>query len=254
MGQKVNPTIFRLGKITNWKQQYFEKKSNEITTYSLKSLEIKKFIYKFFKDNGLTVQNCKLHYINENSLHLYISYYLTLKSISLITKINKQQNIKFIKSKKKIKKKKYLKLKKNIKNYLNYQKMVYNRNLNNTIKRKNFKYVKKVLHAEQKMLKIRRMNLLTFYKQNIKIKNYNNAIRIKCNSFLEKLFKSLKLFINKNINIFVTLKQLNKNIKNTFNIENIKSIKKKLVNLKKYEKNEFFKEGINILFNLQYKT
>ena len=253
MGQKVNPTIFRLGKITYWKQQYFEKKSNEIATYSFKSLEIKKFIHKFFKDNGLAVQNCKLHYINENCLHLYVSYYLTLESIFLITKINKQQNIKFVKSKKKVKKKKYLKLKKTIKNYLNYQKIAYNRSLNNTIKRKNFKHTKKVLHAEQKMLKIRRMNILTFYKQNIKIKNYNNAIGIKYNSFLEKLFKSLKLFINKNMNIFITLKQLNKNIKNTINTENIRSIKKKLVNLKKYEKNEFFKDGINILFNCSTK-
>jgi hypothetical protein len=196
MGQKVNPIISRLGEITYWKQQYFEKKSNEIATYSLKSLEIKKFIYKFFKDNGLIVQNCKLHYINENSLHLYISYYITLESLFLITKINKQQNIKFIRSKKKLKKKKYLILKKNIKNYLNYQKIKYNRDLNNDIKKKHKKHVKTVLHAEQKMLKIRRMILLTFYKQNIRIKNYNNAIRIKYNSFLEKLFKSLQLFIN----------------------------------------------------------
>ena len=66
--------------------KYFEKKSNEITIYSFKNLEIKKFIYKFFKDNGLKVQNCKLHYINEESLHLFISYYLTLQSIFLITK------------------------------------------------------------------------------------------------------------------------------------------------------------------------
>ena len=77
-----------------------------------------------------------------------------------------------------------------IKETENKQITIYNRYLNNTIKRKNFKHVKKVLHAEQKMLKIRRMNILTFYKQNIKIKNYKNAIRIKYNSFLEKLFKN----------------------------------------------------------------
>jgi len=50
------------------------------------------------------------------------------------------------------------------------------------------------------------------------------------------------------MNIFLTLKQLNKNIKEKFNTEKIKSIKKGLVNIKKYEKNEFFKEGINTLY------
>ena len=49
MGQKVNPIISRLGEITYWKQQYFEKKSNEIATYSLKSLEIKNIIHNYLK-------------------------------------------------------------------------------------------------------------------------------------------------------------------------------------------------------------
>jgi len=248
MGQKVNPIIFRLGKTKHWKYQYFEKKLNETSVYSFKSLEIKKFVHKFFQDNGLIVQNCKLQYIDENSLHLYISYYLTLKSILFITKINKQQNIKLIKSRRKNKKKIYVKIKKNIKNCLNYQRVDYNNYLNNLINKKSHKKVKKIIQTEQKTLKIRRVNLLKFYKHNIKIQNYNKIKRLKLNSFLENFFKSLQLFLNKNMNIFLTLKQLNKNIKEKFNTEKIKSIKKGLVNIKKYEKNEFFKEGVNTLY------
>lgn len=288
MGQKVNPTIFRLGKVTNWKLQYFEKKPNEIATYSLKSLEIQKFIHKFFKDNGLIVQNCKIHYINENALHLYISYYLTLKSILLVTKINKQQNLKLIKSRKKyiksrkkyikskkniknsfkrqkpfynkdiklnrIKKRKYADVIKNIRNYYEYQKLYYNRNLNDTILKKNFKKVKNIIKTERNMLKIRRMNLLKCFKHNIKVQNYNKVKSIKSNTFLEHLLQGLKTFLNKNIKIFLTFKQLNKNVKETFNIEKAKTIKKKLVNLKKYERNDFFKEGVNTLYTCSVET
>lgn len=253
MGQKVNPIIFRLGKTTSWKQRYFENKPNEIANYSFKSLEIKKFIFKFFKDNGLIVQNCKLNYKNENSLHIYVSYYLTLESISLVTQINKQQNLKLIKSKQRIKKNKYLKLKKSISNYLKYQKLVYNKYLNNNIQKKNFYNIKQVLQAEQKIAKARRMDVITSYKQNLRVKNLNRAVRIKFNTFLENFFKSLHLFLGKNINIFITLKQLNKNIKNAFDIKKTKLIKKKLVSIKKYEKNEFFKDGINILYTCSNK-
>lgn len=109
MGQKVNPTIFRLGKTTQWKQQYFERKTNEIAAYSFKSIEIKNFIQQFFQTNGLVVQNCKLHYFNDDSLHIFISYYLTLKSTLLISNLTKQQNIKLLKLKKKKLKKKIFK-------------------------------------------------------------------------------------------------------------------------------------------------
>jgi len=248
MGQKVNPTIFRLGKTTNWKQKYFEKKSTESAIYSFQDQEIKKFIYKFFKDNGLIVQNCVLHYLNENSIHIYVSYYLTFKSTFLLTKINKQQNVKLIKSKRRIKMKKYLGIKKNVKNYLNYQKLSYNINLSNLIKKKEHKKVKNILQIEQKMLKIRRMGLLKFYKQNLNINKYNKISILNSHSFIESLFKSLQIFLNKNLKVFLTVKQLNKNLKEDLSSKKTKLLKKKLVNIKKYEKNEFFKEGVDTLY------
>lgn len=248
MGQKVNPTIFRLGKIKNWKSQYFEKKSNEIAMYAFKITELKKFIEKFFQNNGLIVQNCKVSYLNENSLHVFVSYYLTLQSIFFITKVNKQQKIQLVKSKRLKNKKKFIRIKKNIKNYLSYQKLNYNEILNKNIKKKDYKKIRRVIQNEEKSLKIRRINVLKLYKQNTKIQDCNKINRIRLTSLLEKLFKSLQIFLNKNLNIFLTLKQLNTNLKKTIKSEEYKIITEGLVNIKKYEKNDFFKEGVNILY------
>lgn len=170
MSQKTNPNIFRLGKTKTWNSQYFEKKSTETSIYAFKILEIKKFINKFFKDNGIIISNCKVHYLNENSLHIFVSYFLTFNSKNKTLLINKKQYTKFFKNK-------------------------------------------------------IRINLLT------------------------KFFKSLHLFINKKINIFLTVQQLKVKTSLELNyLKKIKLLKKKLVNLKKYEQNNFFKEGINTLF------
>jgi len=231
MAQKVNPNIFRLGKTKNFKNQYFEKKNNEASIYALKSLEIQKFIYKFFKNNGLEIQNCELQYINENCLNINIVYYLSLKTLLHIAK-PKTQNNKF-------------KSKKNYsKNYSNYKSFNYNLFINEISIKKKFKTIKKII-------KIKKTNKLKYISQNTKIQNNNKLFKL---NFLEKFFKSLKLFVNNNINIFLTLKQLNKNIKKRINLKQAKSIKKKLVNIKKYEKNDFFKEGINILYYCAKKS
>ena len=41
MGQKTNPNIFRLGVNKKWKTEFFEKKSQELSNYTFKDLEIK---------------------------------------------------------------------------------------------------------------------------------------------------------------------------------------------------------------------
>ena len=97
MGQIVNPNIFRLGKTKNWVSKYFAKKTSETSIYAFKDLEIKKFTEKFFKDNGLTVNNCKINYSDDGSLHLFVSYYLTLKSLSLINNLTSEQKVNLIK-------------------------------------------------------------------------------------------------------------------------------------------------------------
>lgn len=253
MGQKTNPIIFRLGKTKTWASQYFEKKTTETSIYSFKTLEIKNFIYKFFKNNELLVHNCKVYYLNENSLYIFVSFYLTFTSINILNSTNKKQNIKF--NQNKIKKKTTnLTLKQNTKNYTVYQNTSYFNNLTKILQKQNCEAANKAIKLEKNIYKLRRINLLKTYKKYLIIKNYNDIKTIKFNNFLSKFFKSLHLFVNKNINIFLTVCQLNKNLKQNFNLKKTKHLKKKLVNLRKYEQNNFFKEGVNILFNCMLQT
>ena len=96
MGQIVNPNIFRLGKTKNWSSKYLAKKTSETSAYAFKDLEIRKFTDKFFRDNGLKVGDCKVNYSADGSLHLFVSYYLTIKSFLLIKNLTGEQKIKLI--------------------------------------------------------------------------------------------------------------------------------------------------------------
>ena len=274
MGQKTNPNIFRLGKTKNWNLQYFEKKLSEASIYSFKSLEIKKFIYKFFKDNKFIIHNCKINYIDENSIYIYLSYYLTFDSKHDINLLNKKHNIKFIgkkfflsqknnnkkffnpltvlsdkpKLKITLKKKNYI-IKNSVKNYEKYQKLNYWSNtLPISLQKSNILTAKKIVKTKKNLLKIKRLNFLKNYKKYLFIKNYENAKAIETNKFLSDFFESIHLFINKKINIFLTIQQLNKNLKQNININKVNLLKTKLVNFKKYNQNKFFKDGVNLIF------
>ena len=258
MGQKTNPNIFRLGKTKRWKSKYFEKKSCEQSIYTFKDLEIKKFISKFLKNNGLTLYNCKLYYI-ENALHIYISYYLTEKATFLVNKQNKTQQIQLI-AKSKIYKhrkkyrKKYQTIRKNIVNYFNYNKIIDNRKVKNFVGKKLLSNAKKTIKHEKQALKFRRLRFLQYYKRSLITKNFKNIQNIRNNSFLEQVFESLRLFTNKKLNIFLTLKQLNKDVKQTLSNKKLKILKKNIIQLRKYKQNKFYKEGINILFTCATHT
>ena len=53
MGQKINPNIFQINKTNEWNSEYIEKKSKDFYLHTIKDLEVKKFIYKFFKNHNL---------------------------------------------------------------------------------------------------------------------------------------------------------------------------------------------------------
>ena len=242
MGQKTNPNIFRLGKIIDWKYKYFEKKSNELSIYTFKNLEIKEFITRFFNVNGLIIHDIKLYYFND-VLHVYISYFLTLKAIFIVNSIFKSRKIKLslVKNQVEVKYlKNRIKVKKYVKNYLEYEKAY----SINSKKNKLFNFNRTI-----NIKKFKRIQFLKDYKKNLLIQKYKNILNIKTNFFLEKLFEIVSLFTNKKTNISFTLKQLNKNIKSKIKKKNQKIIKKKLVKLRKYKQNQFFKNGINILFS-----
>lgn len=76
MGQKINPTIFRLGVNKTWKTEFFEKKNNELPLYVFKDLEIRNYIERIFETYGIILHDYKQHY-NGSTLNLYISYFIT---------------------------------------------------------------------------------------------------------------------------------------------------------------------------------
>lgn len=253
MGQKVNPIIFRLGKTKQWKSEYVEKKSTEHSVYAFKDLEVKKFIFKSLEKDGMMVHDCKLCYTN-NAVHIFISYFLTPRASSLINDINKNQKIKIIAKKNNVKKekkyrKKFYAIRIKTKNYINNNKILFEKKVKNFL-RKNSKFLsaKKIMSQTDRSLKFRRLRLLQLYKKYQLIENFQSISNVKKNSFLEKIFETVSLFTNRKLNTFVTFNQLNKNMRQTLDSKKLKSLKKNVVQLRKYKKNEFFKEGVNLIF------
>lgn len=190
MGQKVDARIFRLGVCKKpWEQKYVEKKTEESSLYLYKTLEIRKYIYKFFDLYKIKTHNCKIFY-SENSIQIFISFYLTEKTISVINKtLTKHQ--------------------------------------------KRFPIRSKRLRAK----KINEKNKLSY------TAGLNQAIFLK--RFEDILLESLSLYTKRKTHIFIKLQNLNKSKQLTYN--QIKNCKVVLKQLKKFVKNSFFKEAINIL-------
>lgn len=275
MGRKTNPNILRLGVCKNYNFKYIEKKSTESALYSFKNLEIYNFIYQFFKNNNLKVQDCKINFF-DNNLHVYISYYSLLQSTTAVVlkkklikkrkdKILEKMRKKYFKLKNKEKSnlltlKKKKKLTKKIR-FLEYyillrikRKKFFKRNKNILYKRyKLMNFIKLLLQKKD----IKNRSFLFFKKGWIKKQRrylYKSPVNASLKSlrnkkhFLSNFIESLNKFLNKNFKIYLTIKQLNKNLKKKVNKKDIKIIRKQIGKLYRYRRNEFFKEGVNTLF------
>lgn len=286
MGQKTNPNIFQINKTYQWNSIYIEKKLREHYLYNSRDLEIKKFIIKFFKDKGLIVQNCKLSYLN-NSLNVFISFYQQATVFKLIKNINKSQKIKLKKKKKFLKKKrnkpyhiflrhKFLKkkkLKKKKKRKKNTFNLLYNiaakekknaqkKVFNNYYKYKKLNSSKTLNYYENKIFnsknknkflksrkKIKRLQKLRLVKKYFRIEKNENIKNELNNKFLNSLFQALNLFYNKKLLLTIVLKHLNIFVKRKLSIKKKKKLKKRLIGLKKYQNNNFFKDGVDLIFS-----
>lgn len=241
MGQKTNPIIFKLTNThtKTWESNYFEKKTTESALNNFKDLEIRKFIRKFFDYNGLTIHELKISYFN-NVLHIFISYFATLKTVSLINTDNKKEKIKITAKYRNNNPQKHIQIKKNSKKYVQYSELNYLKKLK---KKKNY-----ISNEKKKILKLRRIKFLKYYKNYLSTQKYKNFSNINNNSFLNKFFESLVKFTNNKITISLTLNKLNISIKQAITKNKLKSLKTHLAKLSIYEQNKFFKEGLNILF------
>jgi ribosomal protein S3 len=221
MGQKTNPIVLRIGKSQDWKSKYFEKKSTEIASHTFKNYEIKRYIQQIFKNYGLTLHTCKLNYKNF-SLHIFVSYYLPPK---FLFKTNVDNNLAITSDL-------------NFKKYFNYQQIIYKKTL------KNFSENKKLLY---RIAKFKNKNFKYIeQKQLLTLNNYFKTVNLtKSNAFIDQITESLGLFTQKKLDIFLTFQQLNKNV--IYNKKIFELIKRKILNLRRFNEADFFNEGIATL-------
>lgn len=200
MAQKTDARIFRQG-ISNksWNFKNNQKNSEDSSFYLYKTLEIQKYLNRFFKLYKIRIHNCKIFYTN-NSLQVFISFYTSPKTINILKK----------------------RLTKNSEKLKNYYKR-----LHLSTKNKNIDWNK-----VQKTKKIR------------KLKNFHLTPNLV--EFQEILLNSLAVYTNNKLNILIKLQNLN--VSNRLSYNQIQHLKIIFKQLKKYTKNNFFKEALNILF------
>lgn len=253
MGRKANPIILRIDKTYASKAKYIEKKSLESSTYTFKNIEIENFIKQFLNLYGLSVHDLKLSFFN-STLYIFVSYFSTLKTNHIIKNvIHEERKIKFVP--------------KRVKYSTDYVKLINNTRKHNLYKKTLESHKENVCTAKlhTAILKTSRKNInqigsfteipsamrarfLKYFANYNATKTYGNMSSLNANTFLAKFFESLSLFTNQKMNFSLILKPINTEIKQEINKKNLKTLKKNLVRLRKYEKNKFFKEGVDVMF------
>lgn len=216
MGQKTDARIFRQSiNKKDWESKYIEKNNEESSLYIYKTLEIQKYINRFFGLYKIKVHKCKILY-SDNSLQIFTSFYISTKTFYAInkslTKYSKELWTLSLFSKKK-------------KNWKEKE-----------ILRKKNKHFKLILKNRQKMKKIK----------NIQFKRVKPHLKTDLRGFQEILLKSLEAYTKNKIDIYITLQNLNRD-KHLSHVQ-LKDLKKSFKQLRIFAKNSFFKEAINILF------
>ena len=228
MGQKTDARIFRqgVGK-KNWELKHIEKNNEESSLYLYKTLEIQKYITRFFGLYKMKIHNCKIFY-SESSLQIFISFYVTKKTIYIINKtLTKYSKKLSTRTRRAFSKKKNWK----------------RRNWSRKVKMKKKFWFKSP--SRKKKLEIKKIQKI----RNIKSSSFNEFRLYKITNlkeFQEILLESLVKYTKNKMDISVTLQNLNcHNQLSQIEVESLKIIFRQM---RKFVKNSFFKEAINIFF------
>jgi ribosomal protein S3 len=192
-----------------WKSKYFEKNIQESHTYIFKSLEIKQYLQKILKDQGLTLHKYQLNF-SDASLNIFISLHRT-EQASLINK--KKQSRALLD-------KKLIKLKRKIKRHWKE-----NHLLNKTSTRVKFAQT---------------LKLYKTYLDRLGARTSTRSETFKLESFSNKILKSLNIFTDNKFNINLTVQEIN-------SINKAPESQQILLKLRKFERTSFFTEGKNLL-------
>lgn len=219
MGQKTDARIFRQGvSKKNWEIKHIEKNNEESSLYLYKTIEIQKYLNRFFGLYKVKIHNCKIFY-SDTSLQIFVSFYLTTKTAYVINKkLTLNSGLLAANYKSTI-----------LNNQKNSKKTVIlgkQPNISTVLGRKNFQKIK--------------------IRKNLSPGKMNVSMGINLKGFQEILLESLATYTKNKINISVTLQNLNHSKQLTHaQIKNLKIVFKQL---QKFVKNSFFKEAVNILF------
>ena len=229
MGQKINPTIFRLGINKTWKTEFFEKKNRELPLYNFKDLEIRNYIERVLENNQILLQDYKQYY-NDSTLNLYISYFVTPEFVT--NKKDTTEKIIFENS--------------------NGQRKIVKR-LTQTNSDLSFTDVTRFASSDacrfykiKKYLNTSSNNHLLAIQPNMRIKSLND-LELKVKGVFSQIFKVLNLFVVSSAVININFCCVNKNS------HFLKSTKKKaFLSLQRFKNTTFFKEGIELLFHVVF--
>lgn len=242
MGQKLNPTIFRLGVNKIWKTEFFEKKNRELPLYVFKDLEIKSYIERVFETNGIIVHDYKQHY-NASTLNLYISYFVT-PDFGLNS--NNGHDRLIIKNIKGNQCTLYKKIAKNAFLYeVSSNEIITNLSANSS----KLYNIKQYLKLNPQLLT---QSLFEDYRKaqkNKYLRFSSNKRTTNVENFFAEIFAVLNSFLGANLNIVINFCCLNKNVQ-FYKLTQ----KKTFISFQKFKNTLFFKEGIELLFNVAYNS
>ena len=239
MGQKINPTIFRLGVNKTWKTEFFEKKSQELPLYVFKDLEIRNYIERVLETYGIILHNYKQHY-NGSTLNLYVSYFVTPDFT-----LNKKGTTDKLTIKNSTGKTKVVgsldNSKKNL-DYLLFHETTTNLAGNSTRLYKLKQYLDSEHYAHVPLRQESNAPQDNVHKR-------LNEANSKVNGVFEQVFEVLNLFGNKRLDIVLNLCCINKDL---YFLKF--SQEKFFLSLQKFRNTPFFKEGIELLFHVAYNS
>lgn len=221
MGQKTDARIFRQGvHRKNWEFRHIAKNDEESSLFLYKTLEVQRYLNRFFGLYKMKIHNCKIFY-SHGFLQVFVSFYITAKTIYIIRK-----------------------------NLTKYSKKLSTQIKRTSSNKKNWKYKKKKksqfkLPSQKIRLKIKKIQKVKS-KEGLTYHKSNPWLALGLKGFQDILLESLLKYTKKKIDISVTLQNLNRHKQLSYNqLEGLKRIFKQL---RKFVKNSFFKEAMNILF------
>jgi hypothetical protein len=174
----------------------------------------------------IKIHNCKIFY-SENALEIFVSFYLTTKTLNIVNKHLTKYSKKSLAYFKRLLTQVIINKKNQKKKNLQHKKLLTNANKTFSLKK-----------MQEKKKAKNKINLLSY--------RLGKNQTISLNEFQEILLENLAKYTKNKVSICVTLQNLNTD--KEWSPNQIKNFKIVFKQLRKFVKNSFFKEAINILF------